>query len=131
MEVELKIDKFGSFFCQTPPKKTYVFSIINRRSFLTEPLPKTTPRPSRRRNNQKLDRGLALSESLEPGSGMEEEEEEEQEEEESCVSVRLRGSGEVERRWRDGRLELSYQNGNKKIIRQGRSQQVVLRSDKL
>ena len=47
----------------------------------------------------------------------------EEEEEESCVSVRLRGSGEVERRWRDGRLELSYQNGNKKIIRQGRSQQ--------
>ena len=93
------------------------------RSFLTEPLPKTTPRPSRRKSNQKLDRGLTLSESLEPGSGKEEEEEE------SCVSVRLRGSGEVERRWRDGRLELSYQNGNKKIIRQGRSQKVVLRSN--
>ena len=58
-------------------------------------------------------------------------EEEEEEEEDSCVSVRLRGEGEVERRWRDGRLELSYQNGNKKIIRQGRSHQVVLRSDKL
>ena len=45
--------------------------------------------------------------------------EEEEEEEDSCVSVRLRGEGEVERRWRDGRMEVSYQNGNKKIIRQG------------
>ena len=48
--------------------------------------------------------------------------EEEEDEEDSCVSVRLRGTGEVERRWRDGRLELSYQNGNKKIIRQARGQ---------
>ena len=44
---------------------------------------------------------------------------EEPEEQDACVSVVLRESGEVERRLSDGRLEVSYQNGNKKIIREG------------
>ena len=56
---------------------------------------------------------------LNSGSGKEEEQEEEEElKEDSCVSVMLREAGEVERRLRDGRLEVSYQNGNKKIIRE-------------
>ena len=52
-------------------------------------------------------------------SGAGKEEPEEKEEDDSCVSVVLRDAGEVERRLSDGRLEVSYQNGNKKIIRKG------------